>query len=385
MIVHVLKMFWNDWRAYVGIVTEQGVVFVILMLCVVSVSVAFKRYIDPGVLDTSHTVCFGYMVARMDEQTVETETVIRGVVENLEKLPYVEAISWSMGTIPYMRSDAWHDSVRVDGKVVRVNWKGSDMAAGKVLRPDIVEGEWLTGAGLADGSRGCVVSRQLVDELGWDRALGRRLVFKGITYTIVGVVSGMKHDALKASEPTLIVDMEDLKDNGYYRELCARVKPGKEKNFIIAYYKEANRLLPARGVEVFATEMGHAKKQKMSGVVINLYLQAIPTLFLLVFAFIGTFGLFLQHMGSREHEFAVRLSVGSTKRELWRLVIVESLVVTVVACTPGVILSFFIYDYTEVEVAGVAVTLVIMLIFSVLSAWLPACKVTKINPAVTLK
>ena len=58
---------------------------------------------------------------------------------------------------------------------------------------------------------------------------------------------------------------------------------------------------------------------------------------------------------------------------------------TLLASIPGVLLSFFIYDYIMIEVTGIAVTLVIMLFFSVLSAWFPAYKVTKINPAIALK
>ncbi len=385
MIRNILKIIWNNWKAYFGILVEQTVVFTILMLCVVSVGMAIKRYHEPGVLDTESTVCFGYMVSKMDSETKKAKTMIHTVVDNLEKLSYVEAVTWSMGTIPYMRPNALYDSVRIDGKAIRVNFKGSDKAAEKVFNPEIVEGEWLTGDVLEDGSRSCVVTQQLVDDLGWSQAVGRKIIFQDMNFTIVGVLAGIKHDAFEASDPTMVIDMGNGFRNDWFCELCARVTPGREKDFVLAYYKEFNRLLPASGIQAFATEVRQAKKQNMSETTINLYLQAIPTLFLLIFAFIGTFGLFLQHMGVREHEFAVRLSVGSTKWKLLALVVVESVIVTIFACLPGLVLSLFIYDCTGVEITGIAVTLGVMLLFSVLSAWFPARKVIKINPAIVLK
>ena len=390
MIRNLLKVLWNDRKSYLGIFVEQVVVFVVLMVGVVSVVTVFKQYCAPGMLDTENTVGFGYMLSNTSSGTEnlkweDMKAIAETVVANIKELPYVEEVTWSCGMIPYMRSQALHDSIRIDGKTLFVNWRASDGAGAKVFRPDIIEGDWLTNSVLEDGSFTCVVTKQLVDDLKWEQALGRKIVYEGKTFTVVGVLSGIKHAAFELSEPTVIVDLNRISSIGSFREFCARVQPGKEMDFILAYYKEFNRLLPMKNVQAYAAVMQKAKKQFMSMLTINLYLQAIPTLFLLFFAFIGTFGLFLQHTETRVHEFAVRLSVGATTRNLLTFVILESTVVTLLASIPGVLLSFFIYDYTMIEVTGIAVTLVIMLFFSVLSAWFPAYKVTKINPAIALK
>ena len=390
MIWNVLKVLWNDRKSYMGIFVEQIVVFVVLMLCVVSVATVLEQYYAPGMLDTQNTVGFGYIISDVSSETEnlkreDVRTIVETVIANIKKLPYVEEITSSKGVVPYMRSHAWYDSVRVDGKTLLVNWRASDEAGAKVFHPDIVEGDWLTGDVLEDGSFTCVVTSQLVDNLKWGQALGRKIIYEGKTFTVIGILSGIKHAAFELSEPTGIVDLNKISNNHRYGEFCARVQPGKEKDFTLAYYKEFNRLLPMKNVQAYVAEMQKAKKQFMSMLTINLYLQAIPTLFLLFFAFIGTLGLFLQHTETRVHEFAVRLSVGSTTRNLLTLVILESIVVTLLASIPGVLLSFFIYDYTVIEVTGIAVTLGVMLLFSVLSAWFPAYKVTKINPAVALK
>ena len=80
-----------------------------------------------------------------------------------------------------------------------------------------------------------------------------------------------------------------------FRELCARVYPGREKEFIMAYYKEFQRLIPVQEAQPFAMDMKFAKEASYDTALVYIMLQAVPTIFLFVFAFIGTFGLFMQN------------------------------------------------------------------------------------------
>ena len=170
-----------------------------------------------------------------------------------------------------------------------------------------------------------------------------------------------------------------------FRELCARVYPGREKEFIMAYYKEFQRLIPVQEAQPFAMDMKLAKGFSYDTALVYIMLQAVPSIFLFVFAFIGTFGLFMQNSERRVREFALRLAVGATHRKLLVFVMLESFVVTLLACVPGVLLSMFIYEYTLPEWTGVCITVLVMVMFSMLSTWYPAYRVTKVNPAVTLK
>ena len=104
-----------------------------------------------------------------------------------------------------------------------------------------------------------------------------------------------------------------------------------------------------------------------------------------LFCVVGMFGLFMQNSERRAREYALRLAVGATPRRLLEFVMLESVVVTLLACLPGGLLSVFIYEYTLPEWIGVCVTILIMVVFSMLSTWYPAYRVTKVNPAETLK
>ena len=114
----------------------------------------------------------------------------------------------------------------------RVNYKGADEEAYKVFRPEMVEGEWLSDNKLEDGSFTCVVTRQFVDELKWTQPLGRKLFVRGNDFTVVGVVSGIKHKVLLFAEPAVIVPCRAIKHDDTFRELCARVSWGRRKSLL---------------------------------------------------------------------------------------------------------------------------------------------------------
>ena len=385
MIRHVFKIVRNSWKIFCGIFIEQAVVFVVLMLVVVSVFGILSKIYSPGLLNTDNSVCFGYMLSEINDNTGEVDKRVDILIDNLKKLDCVVGITQSMAMIPYMRDNAWYDSVRIDGKIYRVNYKGAEEEAYKVFCPDVVEGEWLTDDRLEDGSFACVVSKQLVDELQWSQAIGHKFFMGRNDLTVVGVISGIKHQVLLASEPTVIMPCNAMGYSDMFRELCARVYPGREKEFIMAYYKEFQRLIPVQEAQPFAMDMKFAKGASYNTALVYVMLQAVPTIFLFVFAFIGTFGLFMQNSERRAREYALRLAVGATPCRLLVFVMLESVVVTLLACLPGGLLSVFIYDYTLPEWIGVCVTILVMVVFSMLSTWYPAYRVTKVNPAVTLK
>lgn len=128
--------------------------------------------------------------------------------------------------------------------------------------------------------------------------------------TVVGVISGIKHQVLLASNPTVIMPCNAMGYHNMFRELCARVYPGREKEFIMAYYKEFQRLIPVQEAQPFAVDMKLAKGASYNTALVYIMLQAVPSIFLFVFAFIGTFGLFMQNSERRVREFALRLPWG---------------------------------------------------------------------------
>jgi ABC-type antimicrobial peptide transport system permease subunit len=389
-----LKMVWNQRRSYYGIFTEQVLVAVILMLSVVSVSEAIKKYKTPGMLNVENTYMIGYMFGAGVQPDVMKNTgqSMNVIIENLRKLPYVTAITKGYNLTPYMKNDEYYyyvsDSISIDDKRFRCVIKVSDEFAASILNPDMEEGVWIENHALPDGSIPAVITRQFADKAGWSSSIGKKINSRSsTTYTVVGVVSGLKQEPFMPSPVAIVTPyyLLEKNSNAFLSENMAKIKAGMEKEFIATFNNEFKRLISDKNVEPLINDMQSLKSIWMSSSILPVALQGIPTLFLFIFAFIGTFGLYWMSAQKRLKEFALRIALGSTKSRLIRVVTSESLLITCLAVLPALLLSFFIYEYTAVHVVAIGATIGVMLLFSAISAWYPAWKVSRVNPAEALQ
>ena len=239
MIGHVLKMLWQERRKYAGVLMEQMLIFVILMVSMVALFETIDKYREPGLLNTDNTMIFGYMLhGGGNGSPYDMRDVGQGmniIIEKLKKEPFVVAITRSYGLAPYLRSDVYYDgmfadTVKVDGKSVVVIVKFADKEAQSVFQPKLEEGEWLTNNALEDGFRPAVITRQLMNKLGWSEAIGKRLYLAGRTLTIVGISPGVKQNVF-SDMPTAIIIPRDEEQLSSYEECCAKIKLGYENEF----------------------------------------------------------------------------------------------------------------------------------------------------------
>ena len=382
------------WRQYLGILVEQMFVFVVLMVSCVSVVIAVKQYREPGLLDVDRQLMFGYMLHDIGEGMSWTDMKdvsanMNVLLESLRQSKHVEGVTESMGLIPYLRADEGYgqnvDTIREGDKRVGVLMKAGDGDAQRIFELQLVEGGWFGNELLEDGSCPAVITRQLAEQLGWSRSLGKEMEISGNTFTVVGVIAGLKQQVFGELYPIMIVPLSVMGANPYFREFCVKYRPDQRDECIALLNKEFQRLGMDKKALLIFYDMEDMKKDSMSGTVTNLVMQVVPTVFLVFFAFIGTFGLFWLTAKRRRREFALRMVMGSTRRGLTRLVVMEGLCVTGLAMVPGLLLSFFIYDWTATQALAIGLTVLLMLLFSVFSAWWPARQVARLHPADVLR
>ena len=389
MINQLLKMLWKQRRRHFGIFIEQLLVAVVLMLATVSVAEMVEKYATPGLLDADNTISIAAMYAKdvSEEEKAKVQEILEVIAAKLRKLPCVEAIAATENLMPYGDNDEQYyrmsDSIHVDDRHFLAVRKYSDEFGAAVLKPKMEEGAWLENRALPDGSAPVVITRQLADKAGWTTAIGKKLTVKGRTCTVVGVAAGLKQMTFSPS-PVAVV-LPRYAENREFQFYVVRIKAGMQQEFIDAFSGEFQRLIPDERIN---PRMFTSQDMKAVGVFSSIFgvvLQSIPTAFLFLFAFIGTFGLSWMTSRRRLKEFALRIALGSAKGQLMYIVIGESLLVTAIAVVPALLLSFFIYEYTAVHVIGVGVTILTMLLFSAISAWYPAWKVSRVNPAEALQ
>ena len=390
MIRQILRILWKQRYSYGGIFVEQLLVAVVLMLATVSVAEMVKKYKTPGDMSIDNTIYISYMTT-LDFPRVEMAQLkqkMDAVLEQLRQRPFVEAISTSDNLIPYMRSDILYqrrsDSVYVDDRQFLAVMKYSDEFGAVALKPEMEEGAWFENRALPDGSVPVVITRQLADRVGWTSGVGKKITLKGNVATVVGVAAGLRQEPFVPSPAAVVMPQYLMRANMMY-EGMARIKADREQEFIDAFNREFKRLVSDERVEPSLSSIQTIKGAYVTFSIFGIAFQAIPTAFLFFFAFIGTFGLSWMVSQKRLKEFALRIALGSTKSRLMYIVIGESLLVTAIAVAPALLLSFFIYEYTAVHAIGVGVTIFTMLLFSAVSAWYPAWKVSRVNPAAALQ
>ena len=176
-------------------------------------------------------------------------------------------------------------------------------------------------------------------------------------------------------------------ESGYagWPEFVVRVQEGKQDTFSKLLDSEFARLFMGTNQEIGLFSLESLKVTTMLSDIVNMGAMIIPVLFLLVFTFIGTFGLFWLYSSKRRKEFALRIVVGATPRELYRFVVSESLLLSVLALLPGMVLFCFVYPFDPVHLLALGCACLVMILFSVFSAWWPAYKVAQVNPVEAMR
>jgi putative ABC transporter len=378
MLRSMLILIWNDRKRFAGIFIEQILVFIVCMLCLVSIAFAIYEYNEPGILNTENVISVGYSVINKNAGNLnDISRDFDQLVEKLRRNPNVKAISREDNFTPYIRGDSHKlDSITIDHVRLKVYTKWADRYTKSVYNIELVEGEWLTDETLADGSEGIVITQDIANTLKWQKAVGRKMLVCNRNYTVVGVIKGFRHTVSRPSSATVIMPVSSR--NTSYKEVA--VKVNDLELFTNDFYVEWNRTMKNRGLALTFDYLDKLRKSDVISEITDIVLQTIPTVFLIIFAFIGTFGIFWLNSKKRSKEFALRIVVGSTPSQLMWYVVKESVIITSISMLPGLLLTVFIYEFTIVHLLAIGISIMLMLVFAIFSAWYPAYKVSQVNP-----
>ena len=385
--------FFSEITRYVWVLIEQVLVFIVLMLCAVSIAETMRKYKEPGLVETENRYFLAYSLKNrgVGLSYQEQENIMKEVdvlLTTLRKMPFVRGVTESENIVPYIGefSDyAWNsDTVMMGNKSSWALFKAGDLSTKEIFGLEMEEGGWWGDEQLEDGSFPAVFTRQLAEKLE-DDVVGRQFYAKGMTFTVVGVVEGLKQNVFGGLYPIAIIPLTVEGTLMNLRMFCVEIASGSEDDFRLVLNQEIKRLGLDKHGDFICNSMSSLEWASMSGTVSDLVMQAVPTVFLVFFAFIGTFGLFWLTAKRRRREFALRMVMGSTRRGLMRLVVTESLCVTGLAMVPGLLLSLFIYDWMATQALAIGLTVLLMLLFSVFSAWWPARQVARLRPADVLR
>ena len=379
MLAYNYKIIWNSRKRFSGIIIEQALVFIVLMLCMVTIISTIQKYRTPGLLNTKNVMLFGYTT--VDDSQDDLDEIYKNVdaiIYHLRNNSNIESISEGLFLAPYLRDNKFNyqDSITIERKKMCVDVKFSDQFGLDVFKPKLIEGQWLLPGKCKNNTYPLLLTRDIVEKMHWHTAIGKKVLFKHMEYTIVGVIDGLKNNIFEPSLPSIIIPLS-LYPRNSYREIAAKVKD--KTAFTRDFYKEYSKMQESQSVMPYIIDMEETRNSSIMGYLTGFIVQVVPTLFLLVFSFIGTLGIFQLNAQKRIKEYAIRMAVGENCSHLFWYIILESIFITNIALIPGLLLSIFILDYSGTEILGVTSTIILMFLFSILSAWYSAFKMSKVN------
>jgi len=243
-----------------------------------------------------------------------------------------------------------------------------------------------------DGAPGVVIINETMARRYWPGgdALGRRIKLTKDWLEIVGIAKDVKYRSLReAPQPFLYLPL--LQDYRSNMILVARTVIEPEKMFqpVRAEVAALDSEIPIFDFKTFDEHVG-----------ISLYLQRMAATLLSIFgllalslAAIGLYGVMAYSVSQRTRELGIRVSVGAERRDIFKLILGQGLVISVVGLLAGLVAALVLTRLTAKLLYGVSATdpvtfiviALLLLCVAMLASYFPARRATKVDPMIALR
>ena len=388
MIRHILTLLWNRRLSLAWIFIEQTLVFGVLLFCFTVDIDRIKRYHSKGTIRMDNIIGVGYMeLENLRKSDEDNDAQFRSMVERMKEWPTVDLISISgYGAAPG-GGGVRYDSISFNERRYRANVRYCDENYYRVFSPKLTEGQWFRDAAAYE-TPPALITQLLADNLGLTGSpIGQSVFYNGITYRITGVVEAFKERSSYEQLATMFVPVStDPKPPQTY---AIKYKEGQGVDFSKAFVAEFYKNFPSDQFQPafldFSKMLALTNLMEYS---FRIYVLVIPTAFLLIFAFLGTFGLVWVQSKKRMSELGLRMALGCTPARLQRTIIIENLILTNFAMLPGLIVMANLYAFAPKGwewIVAVGAAIVLMWLFAAFSAWYPAWKASRVQPVEALR
>ncbi len=328
-------------------------------------------------------------------------TFFKQLVERVRSLPGVQAAS-ATGTLP-LSGGNWGRSLTVEGYPVLPVGQ-APMIQHTVVTPgyfrtmgiSLLAGRDFTEADAKGSPDVTIIDERLAREY-WpnDTPIGKRIRFgppedNEPWHTVIGVVSAVRHQRMQ-EETRKSVYLPHLKIPVTGMSLVARTS-SDPKDFVAAIRREVVQLDPDLPVSEIAT---------MEEVVAESIWQPrlYATLFTvfaggaLILALIGIYGVMAFLVQTRTHEIGVRMALGASARDVFKLIVGRGMKLTVIGVVVGVggaialtrLMHGLLFNTSATDPVTFVLISVVLSLAAFFACYIPARRAAKVDPLVALR
>lgn len=417
MIKHILKQIGNQWGKNSWIMLELFMVFIILwyIVDIFSVMVINARTSTGTDIQNVHRVILATYkdghpkFTSYEEGSEEPGRNFLRIIERLRSHPDIESVCIGQWFYPYCLSSNMSlyfvDTLSIQCQNLRVSpeyFKMFNVLPYNSDNPGLLEKAIRQDKAVILSLE---ANRRLFKEA---NGIGQ-VIHQGDT-TNLNFVSGITHEMKKQayarpeSYALILLNEDNLlkqKEQQIWEstDICIKTKPGVNQADFPARFKAEIKQQLAIG-NYFLAEIVPLTKIKdtyfrIHGITTTLSYRIGICLFFLINIFLGVLGTFWLRIEKRKSEIGLRMSVGSTRKQIMLLMLGESLCMLIIASIPGLLvcLNLVYLDMLSTEYMDITakrlflntlLTYLLLTIVITLSIWYPAQRSAAIQPAEAL-
>ncbi|WP_435261618.1 ABC transporter permease [Tenacibaculum sp. nBUS_03] len=257
------------------------------------------------------------------------------------------------------------------GDEKKVNWEGNktddkaslttygvDYDFIDVFKMKMKEGRWFSKEYSTDKQSSCVINETAVSLLGWDNPIGKTLDNGKIK--VIGVVKDFDQVSLTLKIPPLMLNMNS--DDKKYFVIGIKVNDNNKAETRGLINKTFNSHFPEKPIEFGFLEdgMDAGYMSALENVMRMFMLASIISILLVI---VGLYTLISFSLKMQKRMIAMHKILGATKRELFKLILKEYVILYALAATLGLILTYFlILQFSQIGAYSVSINPVAFII-----------------------
>ncbi|NVK29213.1 MAG: ABC transporter permease [Flavobacteriia bacterium] len=394
------------------ILTGFGVAWGIALLIIMMGS---GKGLENGITRDMGNVATNSMFLWTQRTTVPYKGFQRGRSFNLKNTD-VELIKSRVSAVELVCPRTQLGGYRGSNNVIHKDKTGAFNVYGDVpeywqIEPKILDsGRWLNQADIDDGRKVCVIGKRVEEMLfeSGEEVVGSSVKINGVYFSIVGVYeSARKGDQAEGDRQSIYIPISTFQrafnwgDNVGWMSIL--MNPDADADRVQVEVKQ----VLARRHSVHPEDLAAFGSWSMKGEFENIKglftgIQALSlfvSIFSLLAGAIGISNIMLVVVKERTKELGVRRALGATPRQIISQIISESLILTVIAGSIGIIFGTWLMEgidkligesvdtflHPTVRVDVVLYSLATLIVFGILAGLLPAYRAVQVKPVEALR
>jgi putative ABC transport system permease protein len=220
--------------------------------------------------------------------------------------------------------------------------------------------------------------------------LGRRLrIIESPWLTIVGVVGDVHHTGLNA-QPNPEIYLSHLQEPS--TSLAVMIRTTSDPLQLASAAREQLKAVD-KDQPVTVTTMDQVFANSISSQRFNAELLGIFAALALLLAMIGVFGVINYSVAQRTHELGIRIALGAQRRDVFKLVVGQGLLLALLGVAIGLIaalaltrtISGLLFGVSPTDLSTFAIVSLLVTLVALLACYLPARRATKVDPLTALR